>query len=82
MRKEETIDKTREKASAQRKPSTLNPGTSDETIKIKTAFITKVKSPNVKSVKGRERRIRTGLTKVFKTPRTIATIIAVKKVLM
>lgn len=50
-----------------------------ETNKTKTAFITKVKSQKVRILIGKVKIINIGLTKVFRTPRTTATIIAVTK---
>lgn len=42
--------------------------------KISTAFITRIKSPNVRTVKGSVRRSSTGFINVFNTPRTTASI--------
>lgn len=79
MRKDETIDNTREKARAHKKPFTLNPGTTADASKTNAAFITKVKSQKVKILIGNVKIISIGLTKVFRTPSTTATIIAVTK---
>ena len=73
------MDRIREKARAHQKPFTINPGTIAEASKTKAAFITKVKSQNVRIFIGSVKIIRIGFTKVFRTPNTTATIIAVIK---
>jgi hypothetical protein len=64
---------------AHQKPSTRNPLTSFSANKMIIAFITKRNSPNVKTVIGSVKSIRSGLTMAFKIANTIATMIAVQK---
>lgn len=61
-------------SSAVTNPFTLNPGTSHEVRSIIRAFITKIKSPKVKTVIGNVRKTRTGFTIELRIPKTIATI--------
>lgn len=58
---------------------TLNPGTIAEARSIIRPFRIKPKSPSVKIFIGSVSMKRTGLSNVFKIPRTTATITAVKK---
>jgi hypothetical protein len=65
--------------SAGQKPSILNPSTiSPARIRI-AALMTKRNSPRVKSVAGIVRRIRIGLTNLFKSVMTIELIITVRE---
>jgi len=67
------------KNSAHQKPSTVKPGTRVPAKRIKHALITSVKRPNVKRVIGNVRRIRNGLRKTLRIPKTNATTKAVTK---
>ena len=68
----EAIDKTIAPRIAGIQPSTENPGTNRE-VSLKTmAFTTKINKPKVITVRGRVKKIRTGLIKVLITPSTIA----------
>ena len=60
-------------------PSTLNPGTILAARSIRTAFITKVKSPRVKRLIGRVKIRRTGFIIAFIIPKTRAVIRAAVK---
>jgi len=62
------------KISAHQNPSTTNPGINASAASTNTALITNVKSPSVMIVNGNVKRRSIGLMKVFKTPRTTATI--------
>lgn len=67
------------KSTAHQNQFTLKPGTIWEAKSIIIAFITRVKSPTVKIFIGRVKKIRIGLTIIFKTQITIATKSADKK---
>ena len=56
-----TIDRTMLKSIAFQNPSTLNPGTSADTIIMITAFITSVNKPSVKIFIGKVKMIKRGL---------------------
>jgi len=71
------IERTKLKRSACQNPDTANPGTKFETARTKKAFIMKVKSPNVRMVKGKVKSTRIGLINILIAPRTTATINAV-----
>ena len=53
-------------------PDTLNPRTSHATSSIMSAFITRMKSPNVMSVNGRVSKIRIGRMIAFANPNSSA----------
>jgi len=67
-----------EPRSAIQKLETENPSTNDATNKKSSALITKIKSPRVNIVIGRVKRMRTGRTRAFTTPRKNAAISAGK----
>jgi hypothetical protein len=67
------------KSIAHQNPSTVKPGTILLVRRMISALITKRNKPNVTIVTGRVRRIRSGLSKIFKTPSTKAIINAVPK---
>lgn len=64
---------------AVQKDSTLNPPTIFVHNKIRHAFITNRKIPRVKIVTGSVNNTKIGFTKMFNSPKTIATIIEVEK---
>lgn len=74
-----TSDNTKLNASAHRKLSTLNPGTSLLTNNTNTALMTNVNSPSVKMVIGNVRITRIGLRMVLTSPKITATTTAVRK---
>lgn len=78
-RKKLTIDKTILKSKADQKPSTWNPGTNVATKYTIKAFMTKVNRPKVSNVAGRVRMKSIGFRKVFTSPNTTDTMIAVRK---
>ena len=61
------------------KPVTLKPGTMLAASIISAAFITKVKSPNVRILIGKVKTTKTGLMMALMMPRTRATTRAVVK---
>lgn len=63
-----------ENTSAVKNPSISKPGTILEAIKTIRALITKVNSPNVITVIGREKKERIGFTIKFNAAKTKATI--------
>lgn len=71
------IDKTKLKAIAQKKLSTVKPGTNQATKKTINPLIKKRKRPKVKKLKGKVNKLRIGFKNVFKNPKNRATIIAV-----
>lgn len=73
---DEVIERITLNAKAHQKPSTWKPGTSQAAIKTIKALITKRKMPNEKTVIGKVRKIKRGLTKRFKTERTREMMIA------
>lgn len=73
------MDKTIPKINAQKKPSTLNPGTIIFTKSINIAFIINVKRPKVKILIGRVRIRRIGFKNAFIIPKTSAATNAVVK---
>ncbi len=74
-------DKTMPKISAQRKPSTLKPGTMLLVRRIRSALMTKVKSPSVTILIGSVRRSSTGLIIALMIPKTTAVTKAARKLL-
>ena len=64
------------KAKAHQKLSTWNPGTIQAAIRTIKAFIKKRKMPNVKTVIGSVKKIKSGLTMRFKIDKTKEIIIA------
>ncbi len=66
------IDNMIENQIADQKEATTKPGTNQEAKRISRALITRIKRPNVKTDKGKVRKTKTGFTKVFIIPRTIA----------
>ncbi len=72
-------DKTIPKTNAHKKPSTTNPGTNLLTRSIRSAFITKVKSPKVRIFIGKVKIKRMGFKKAFIMPNTKATTKATVK---
>jgi hypothetical protein len=67
------------KSNAHQKPSTTNPGTILPISMIISAFMTNKKNPNVTMVTGIVRKTRTGLMKVLRIAKAIATMMAVAK---
>ena len=67
------------KINAHKNPSTVKPGTIALARRTKTAFITKVKRPNVKRFIGRVSITRTGFIIAFIIPMTNAAIRALVK---
>lgn len=65
---------------AETHPSSLNPGTTADTINKTTAFTTKANSPKVTIVSGIVRKLKIGLIKVLTIPKTTAAKRAVVKV--
>lgn len=63
-----------ENNSAHQKPSTLNPGTSWEVIKIKIALMTKENNPNVRILIGSVSKTNKGFIKAFNMPSINAVI--------
>ena len=61
-------------------PDTSNPGTIFEASNTNKALITKKNNPRVRIVIGNVKITKIGLTKTFKTPKTIATNKAVIQV--
>ena len=72
------IDNTMLNNNAHQKPSTLNPGTIAETSKMMAALMTKVNNPSVRILMGKVRINRMGLMTALISPRTSATISAVR----
>lgn len=64
------------KKSAAQNPETVKPSIKLSANKIIQAFITKIKSPKVTMVAGSVKKIKSGLTIIFKIAITTATIIA------
>lgn len=64
------------KKKASKKPATLNPSTNLSAKSIIPALITNKKSPRVMMVAGSVSKTIMGLTKIFKSPITKATVIA------
>lgn len=58
--------------SAHQNPSTTNPGTRFEVMRMTEALMTKVNSPNVRILIGRVRKIRIGRRTALMMPRTTA----------
>ena len=75
----DSIVNTIENTTAVKKLSTLNPGTTFETIITIKASITKVNRPKVKIVTGKDKISKIGFTKIFKAAKTKATIKATLK---
>jgi hypothetical protein len=67
------------KSNAHQKPSTTNPGTILPISMMINALMTSKKSPSVMIVTGMVRKISTGLIKVLRIAKAIATMIAVAK---
>lgn len=80
LKKEETKVTTKLKRIAHQKFLTKKPGTRALVRRIRKPLITKINNPKVKILMGRVKRIRIGLRKVLITPKTMATIKAVKTV--
>jgi hypothetical protein len=70
---------TKESNNAGQKPSSLKPSTISPAIIKIAALMTNKNSPNVKSVAGIVRRIRMGLTNLFKRVITMELIITVSE---
>ena len=70
-----------EKSSAHQNPATEKPSIRLSAIKMMTALMTKVKSPRVRMLSGKVRRINKGRTSAFKIPKIKAANKAVLKAL-
>lgn len=79
FKKELISVRTKLNTNAHQNPETVNPGTNLSTIRITTALITSRKIPRESTVIGRVRKTRIGLINALRTPRTTATIRAVRK---
>ena len=75
------MDRIKLNNSAHQKPSTRKSATSSAAINMIKALITSKKKPRVTKVIGIVNSIIMGLTTAFKKASTVATVIAVKKLL-
>ncbi len=78
LRNQETKEITILTRSAVINPFTLKPGTNHAASKTINALMTKIKSPNVRTVIGKVRKTKIGFTTEFRIPKTIATMIIVE----
>jgi len=79
LRIELTIDNTRLKRIAVKKPSTENPATNLSTSRIISALITREKSPRVRTVMGSVNNTKIGFINVLTNPKANAVISALYK---
>jgi hypothetical protein len=77
-KKEVTTETIKLNSNAENQPLTLKPGTISDAHFTMRILIKKRNNPNVKMVIGIVRIINMGFTKLFNSPRTTATITAVK----
>lgn len=73
------IERTRPKSKAEKKPSTLNPGTMALESMTITAEITRLNRPKVKTLIGKVRKLSTGRTKALTAAKIMAATMAAKR---